>query len=66
MGWEIVVEPKTQATVVVALPADRACGTAGAICTDSGQHGKRLSGRVGVPGGGAGDGQQRPDGPACD
>ena len=43
IGWEIVVEPETQETVAVALPADRACGTAGAICTDDG---KRLSGRV--------------------
>ena len=46
IGWEIVVKPETQETVAVALPAGRACGTAGAICTDSGTHGKQLSGRV--------------------
>ena len=46
IGWEIVVEPETQETVVVALRADRACGTAGAICTDSTDSGKQLSGRV--------------------
>ena len=46
IGWEIVVKPETQETVVVALPADRACGTAGAICTDNTDSGKRLSGRV--------------------
>ena len=31
--WEITVEPDDNSDVVITLPADRACTTAGAICT---------------------------------
>ena len=49
IAWTITVEPDTDGDVGIALPADRACGAAGAICTAGG---KRLSAGVGatVPG----------------
>ena len=31
--WEITVEPDSRAAVLITLPGDRACGTAGAVCT---------------------------------
>ena len=31
--WEIKVEPETDGAVTIALPAERACGVSGAICT---------------------------------
>ena len=41
LGWEITVEPSSDADLVVALPATTDCGGAGAVCTAGG---KRLSG----------------------
>ena len=43
IAWTITVEPDTDGDVAVALPADRACGAAGAVCTAGG---KRLSAGV--------------------
>ena len=40
--WQITVEPDSNADVAIALPADRACDTEGAICTEDG---KRLFNR---------------------
>ena len=49
IAWTITVEPDTDTDVAIALPADRACGAAGAVCTAGG---KRLSAGVAatVPG----------------
>ena len=41
--WEITVAPDSNANVVLVLAADRACDTAGAICTAGGE---RLSNRL--------------------
>ena len=43
MRWRITVEPDTEGDLTITLPADRACNTAGAICTSGG---KRLSSRL--------------------
>ena len=50
-GWEITVRPSGNDAVSIAIPGNRPCGTAGAICAE----GKRLSGRVAaiVPGPGS-------------
>ena len=36
-GWRIEVEPATDGTVTVVLPAGRACGESGAVCTGDGR-----------------------------
>ena len=41
--WEIKVAPAGAADIVISLPAERACGTTGAICTSAG---KRFSAAV--------------------
>ena len=43
MRWRITVEPDVEGDLTITLPADRACNTAGAICTSGG---KRLSSRL--------------------
>ena len=43
MSWRITVDPDTEGDITITLPADRACNTAGAICTSGG---KRLSNRL--------------------
>ena len=43
--WELTIEPSSDAAVTLALPADRACNVAGAICTGQGQGRVRLSNR---------------------
>ena len=43
MHWRITVEPDVEGDLTITLPADRACNTAGAICTSGG---KRLSSRL--------------------
>ena len=50
-GWEITVEPHSEAAVVVVLPATGDCGAAGAVCTSTGQPlSHRLEARVPGPG----------------
>ena len=36
MRWEITVSPESDGAVTVVLPAGRACGTSGAVCTKEG------------------------------
>ena len=43
LGWEITVEPTSDAEVSLALPPTTDCAAAGAVCTAGG---KRLSGRL--------------------
>ena len=43
LGWEITVEPASDADMVLVLPATTDCAAAGAVCTAAG---KRLSGRL--------------------
>ena len=43
--WELTIEPSSDAAVTLALPADRACNVAGAICTGQGQGRVQLSNR---------------------
>ena len=31
--WEVTVNPTSDEAVTITLPGDRACGTAGAVCT---------------------------------
>ena len=45
VGWQITVEPTSKADVVVVLHGNRACDSAGGICTASG---KQLSNRLEV------------------
>ena len=49
--WELTIAPASDAAVTIVVPADRACDTAGAICTgDGGRLSNRLEETVAGPG----------------